>query len=80
MRKDHILPVDAIARGHRGCVLGIEGAEPGFLQMTPWYSSSPWREAVIDGRARVLERHGAVISATPVRAVTSGRDRTVGLH
>ena len=80
MRKDHILPVDAIARGHRGCVLGIEGAEPGFLQMTPWYSSSPWREAVIDGRARVRERHGAVISATPVRAVTSGRDRTVGLH
>jgi type IV secretory pathway TraG/TraD family ATPase VirD4 len=66
MRKDRILPVD--------------GAEPGFLQMTPWYSSSPWREAVIDGRARVLERHGAVISATPVRAVTSGRDRTVGLH
>ena len=52
MRKDRILPVDAIARGHPGCVLGIEGAEPGFLQMTPWYSSSPWREAVLDGRAR----------------------------
>src|SRR5208283_1106644 len=60
MRKDRILPVDAIARGHPGCVLGVEGAEPGFLQMTPWYSSSPWREAVTDGRARALKRHGVV--------------------
>ena len=48
MRKDRILPVDAVARGHDGCVLGIEGAEPGFLRMTPWYSSSPWREAVMN--------------------------------
>jgi len=79
-RKDRILPVDAIARGHPGCMLAIEGAEPGFVQMTPWFSSSPWREAVIDGRARASKRHGMVISATPVRTVTSGRDRTLGLH
>jgi len=80
MRKDRILPVDAIARGHPGCVLGVEGAEPGFLQMTPWYSSSPWREAVTDGRARALKRHGVVMSPAPVRAVAAGRDRTAGLH
>ena len=80
MCKERVLPVDAIARGHPGCMLGIEGAEPGFLRMTPWYSSSPWREAVMDGRWHARERHGVVMSAGPVRAVTSGRDRTVGLR
>ncbi len=79
-RKDRILPVDAIARGYRGCVLGIEGAEPGFLRMTPWYASSPWREAVMEGRARASLRHGMVLPAMPVRAITTGRDRTVGLR
>jgi len=79
-RKDRVLPVDAIARGHLGCVLGIEGAEPGFLRMTPWYSSSPWREAVMDGRAHVLQRHAAVTPTAAVRAITSGHDRTAGLH
>ncbi len=80
MRKDRVLPVDAIARGRQGCVLGIEGAEPGFLQMTPWYSSSPWREAVLDGRARALERHRSAAPAVSVRALAPGRGRTVGLH
>jgi type IV secretory pathway TraG/TraD family ATPase VirD4 len=78
MRKDRILPVDAVARGHHGCVLGIEGAEPGFLQMTPWYSSSPWREVVMNSRAHVLARHGVAIPTPAVRAITSGRDRTIG--
>ncbi|MGO9964855.1 MAG: type IV secretory system conjugative DNA transfer family protein [Acidimicrobiales bacterium] len=78
MRKDRILPPDAVARGHPGYVLGIEGAEPGFLQMTPWYSSSPWREAVRNGRAHVLERQQMGIPTTAVRAITSGRERTVG--
>ena len=72
MRKDRILPVAAIARGHRGCMLGIEGAEPGFVQMTPWYSSSPWREAVIEGRASVLTRAGRSSPPLPIRAVTLG--------
>jgi type IV secretory pathway TraG/TraD family ATPase VirD4 len=80
MRKDRVLPVDAIARGYRGCVLGLEGAEPGFLRMTPWYASSPWREAVMEGRARASLRHGMAVPTAPVRAVTTGRDRTVGLH
>ena len=80
MRKDRILPVDAVARGHQGCVLGIEGAEPGFLQMTPWYSSSPWREAVMDGRAHALRQQAMVMPTPAVRAITSGRDRTAGLH
>ncbi len=78
MRKDRILPVDAVARGHHGCVLGIEGAEPGFLQMTPWYSSSPWREVVMNSRAHVLARHGVAIPTPAVRAIISGRDRTIG--
>jgi type IV secretory pathway TraG/TraD family ATPase VirD4 len=79
MRKDRILPVDEIARGHRGCVLGIEGAKPGFVQMTPWYSSSPWREAVIEGRASVLTRQ-AELSSVPIRAVTQARDRAIGFR
>ena len=45
-----LAPGRAIARGHDGCILGIEGAEPRFLAMTPWYSTSPWREAVIEAR------------------------------
>ncbi|HLN04843.1 MAG TPA: TraM recognition domain-containing protein [Acidimicrobiales bacterium] len=79
-RRERRLPVDAIARSHPGCVLGIEGAAPGFLRMTPWYSSSPWREAVMDGRGRVRQRLGAVTAAETVRAITSGHDRTLGLR
>jgi type IV secretory pathway TraG/TraD family ATPase VirD4 len=80
MRKERILPVDAIARGDPGCVLGVMGAVPGFLRMTPWYSSSPWREAVMDGRSRAHERYGAAMSAGRAREITSGRDLTPGLH
>jgi len=54
-RKERLLPVDAIARGHPDHVLGIEGAEPGFIRMTPWYSSSPWREAAMNGRVHALK-------------------------
>jgi len=75
MRKDRALPADAVARGHPGLILGIEGAEPGFLRMTPWFSSSPWREAVMGGRAWARERSGAVMPAVAVRAVTSGHGR-----
>ena len=80
MRKDRILPVAAIAQGHRGCMLGIEGAEPGFVQMTPWYSSSPWREAVMAGRTWVRAREAAFRTpATPARQpITLGHDRTAG--
>ena len=52
LRSTRRLPVDAIARGHAGCVLGFEGVEPGFLQLTPWHATSPFREAVRDSRAR----------------------------
>ena len=78
-RKERALPVDAIARGKRGLVLGIEGADPGQMEMTPWYSSSPWREAVADSRVLARRRYGAEISAVPVRDATSARERTLGL-
>ena len=75
MRKDRLLPVDAIARGHPGCVLGIDGAEPGFLRMTPWWSSSPWREAVLESQTRAREGHGVLIGNRQLHAVSSGRKR-----
>jgi len=78
-RKDRLLPVSAIARGHPGCVLGIEGAEPGFLRMTPWYSSSPWREAVSHGKERLGARTRILVTATPVPAITPRHDRSLGL-
>jgi type IV secretory pathway TraG/TraD family ATPase VirD4 len=74
-RKQRRLPVDAIARGHPGCILGIEGTKPGFLRMTPWYSSSPWREAVMAARARAHARYGAALPAEPARSIRSGRSR-----
>jgi type IV secretory pathway TraG/TraD family ATPase VirD4 len=75
MRKERALPADAVARGHPGLILGIEGAEPGFLRMTPWFSSSPWREAVMGGRAWARERSGAVMPPVAARTVTSGHGR-----
>jgi type IV secretion system protein VirD4 len=72
MRKERILPVDAIAQGGTGLVIGIEGAKPGFLQTTPWYSSSPWREAVINGRVRAQLRAGPELSPGPARRSIEG--------
>jgi hypothetical protein len=77
-RKERSLPVDAIARGRPGLILGIEGAEPGSLRMTPWFSSSPWREAVLDGRARARQGQGAVLPGVAVRALPE-RGRSLGL-
>ncbi|MGA3354076.1 MAG: TraM recognition domain-containing protein [Acidimicrobiales bacterium] len=78
MRKERALPIDAIARGNRGLILGIEGAEPGHLEMTPWYSSSPWREAIADGRAIARQRNGPEISPPSGRIVTAHRGRPGG--
>jgi len=77
-RKERRFPVDAIARGEPGCILGIEGAEPGFMRMTPWHSSWPWREAVLDGRARARQRFGPQMPTGPARALTVGRERSFG--
>ncbi len=77
LRKERWLPVDAIARGYDGCILGIEGARPRFLAMTPWHSTSPWREAVIEARSRARDRHGlAVAAGPPPPALSSGRVRS----
>ena len=73
-RKERRYPVDRIARGAPGCLLGIEGAEPGFMRMTPWHSSWPWREAVLDSRARARERFGPVAA----RELGAVRDRSLG--
>jgi type IV secretory pathway TraG/TraD family ATPase VirD4 len=56
VRKDRVLPPDAIAQGRHGHVLGIEGARPGFMRTTPWYETSPWREATTLSREEVRER------------------------
>ncbi len=79
-RKERLLPVSAIARGRPGCILGIEGAEPGFLWMTPWYSSSPWREAVSFGRERLTAGTRSVVTAGSVPAITPGHDKTLGIR
>ena len=75
MRKERRLPVDAIARGIAGCILGIEGAQPGFIRMTPWYSTSPWREAVRQARTLAREPQGPAATSSAVRALSAGRDR-----
>jgi hypothetical protein len=80
MRKEHLLPVDAIAQGERGLVLGIEGAKPGFLQTTPWYSSSPWREAVTNGRVRAHLRLEGELSVGAARRSIEDRGRSIGLR
>ena len=83
MRKERSLPIDAIAQGEAGLVLGIEGATPGYLQATPWYSSSPWRETVINGRIRAHARRGPELPGSNARtsiarASTEGRGRSIG--
>jgi type IV secretion system protein VirD4 len=41
------LPVDAISRGRPGQALLLDGADPpSWVELTPWYATSPWREAV----------------------------------
>ena len=75
-RKERLLPVDAIARGRPGCILGLDGTEPGFLRMTPWYSSSPWRDAVMDGRVRARARYGLSMSLEAAPGARSIRGRT----
>lgn len=76
-RKERSLPVSAIARGFPGCVLGIEGTEPGFLRATPWFSSSPFREAVLDARTRSHTRFGVPTPADSLGAALSGRARAI---
>ena len=77
-RKERALPVDAIAHGCPGLVLGIEGAEPGSLRMTPWFSSSPWRETVLEARTRAQQLQGVGAPGVAVRAISS-RGRAVGI-
>ena len=76
MRKERILPVDAIAQGQPGRILGLEGARAGSLQLTPWYSTSPWREAVMDGQARVNELTVATNPLSRGRDIASGPERS----
>lgn len=54
-RRERSFPVDSIAVGEPGCLLGVEGAKPGFIAMTPWFSTSPWREVILEGRAKLPE-------------------------
>jgi type IV secretion system protein VirD4 len=70
-RRQRVLPVDAIARGMPGRVLGVDGAVPGFLRTTPWFTTSPWREVVLDARAREAARAQSGIAGVhpAVRAV-----------
>lgn len=45
-RRTRRLPPDAIARPRAGTALVVLGAMPLVLELTPYYSSSPWREAI----------------------------------
>jgi type IV secretory pathway TraG/TraD family ATPase VirD4 len=43
-RRQPVLPVDEVARGRPGMALVIaQMAKPEWAQLTPWYSSEPWR-------------------------------------
>ena len=44
-RRQRRLPVDAVAQGHDGQALVIDGPRsPSWIQLTPWYSTPPWSE------------------------------------
>ena len=78
MRKERILPVDAIARGMPGRMLGIEGAHAGSLQMTPWYSTSPWRETVTSALTSTRGHRGPVVALSPSREHKAATGRFIG--
>ena len=58
-RRARVLPVEVVASGVEGHAVALDGARPGFVRLTPWYSTSPWRSAV---------------SAPPGRGAWRGRD------
>jgi type IV secretory pathway TraG/TraD family ATPase VirD4 len=50
-RRQRRLPVDAVAHGHDGRALVIDGATPpAWMRLTPWYSTPPWSELGADSR------------------------------
>jgi type IV secretory pathway TraG/TraD family ATPase VirD4 len=51
-RRDRKLPVDAIAQAPPLHAVVILGARPGRVRLTPYFSSSPWREVTL-GLARI---------------------------
>ena len=47
-----IMPVDELSRGQEGMALLIdERSAMGYLELTPWYSTEPWRSVVDQGRS-----------------------------
>jgi type IV secretory pathway TraG/TraD family ATPase VirD4 len=50
-RRQRRLPVDAVAHGHGGQALVIDGASsPAWMRLTPWYSTPPWSVLGADPR------------------------------
>ncbi len=47
LRREPVLPIDAIAKGRPGMALVVANLEkPKWAHTTPWYSSEPWRTIV----------------------------------
>jgi type IV secretion system protein VirD4 len=50
VRRERRLPPSAIADPTSGRTLALLGARPTFIRLTPYYSTSPWRDVVAQAR------------------------------
>lgn len=81
------LPVDTAGRGAAGMALVVgDRNRMGWIHLTPWFASEPWRSAVLGVEREVSQhkveqevsqRHGAGPGA-PSRRQPSGRDHPAG--
>ncbi|MHB8438462.1 MAG: type IV secretory system conjugative DNA transfer family protein [Acidimicrobiales bacterium] len=73
-RREPRLPLDAVARGHRGMAVVVdEGKRVGWVRLTPWFAEEPWRSMVeLARRERPVHERGRVTPGrddpTPARA------------
>ncbi len=70
------LPVDVVARGEPGMALVVdERNRMGWVPLTPWFATEPWRSAALGPERRSSATRPAGRSATPGPAPRrSGRD------
>jgi hypothetical protein len=76
------LPVDVVARGQPGMAVVVdERNQMGWIRLTPWFATEPWRSAAIgDGLTRALGAPLARQIAPPSPTETlPGRGREQGL-
>jgi type IV secretory pathway TraG/TraD family ATPase VirD4 len=75
-RREPRLAVDALGRGRPGMAMVIdEGNRMGWVGLTPWFASEPWR-TMVEGRERAPELR---LERATGQGVGLGRDSDVGL-